>query len=311
MAPIITIAPTASLYTPAQVKAYAERIGLDLDGFTPDLQNLSPTHKLDSSPEFLYDRMVIKKQGGSLCCGMNGFFMLMLRGLGYKAINVSARQNLSPYPEPPTNFSFMGHITTIVQLGPGDALYLVDVAFGRNCPVRPIPLIIGSTVLGGTPEEEFRITRFIHPEAALQIHHSHLEPALDVTVGHWALNYRCSGLHNDWALLFIFNLVELFNVPDDWVEYTHWINARPTKLYSENVFALKFFLIDGDKDKVGRYFMIGHKTYRRVGAHYAPVKEFKTERERVNILREDFGIIVSEEEIGNISGAVALPLALV
>ncbi|GJJ15364.1 hypothetical protein Clacol_009640 [Clathrus columnatus] len=327
MSPTITIAPRASLYSSAQVKAYAERIGFDLLGFTPDLKNLSrimllhlitfpfentvmhcsSNHILDTSPEFLYERMVVKKHGGSLCCGMNGLLLLMLRGLGYRAIVVSGRVNTSPYPEPATNFLFITHTAIIVQLDPDNSLYLVDVGFGGTGPVRPIPLISGTIVPGGFPPEENLLTRFVHPHAAL--HHSYSED--DVVVGDWAVSYRSPGTQDDWAIQWIFNLVELVNVPNDWIAYSQWLSVYPPKLFAENFFAIKYFLIDGDENKVGRVFMTGNKTYRKVGGRSVLQKEIRTERERFDILKEDFGIIVSEEEIRNIRGAVALPSTLV
>ncbi|GJJ15363.1 hypothetical protein Clacol_009639 [Clathrus columnatus] len=296
MSPTITISSTPSLYSPAQVKAYAERIGLKTDG--------SQTHMLDTTPEFLYERMVVKKHGGSLCCGSNGLLLLMLRGLGFRAVTVSGRVNESPYPEPPTKFSFITHTAIIVQLDSDNALYLVDVGWGGTGPIRPIPLIAGATVTGSIPPEELRLTRFIHPQAAL--HHSHSED--DVVVGDWAFSYRCPGSQDDWAVQYIFNLVELVNVPNDWIAYSQWLSMYPSKLFAENVFAMKFFLVDGDVIKVGRNFLIGNKTFLKVDSGRSVLqKEIKTEKERVDILREEYGIILSEEEIASIGGAVALP----
>lgn len=75
---------------------------------------------------------------------------------------------------------------------------------------------------------------------------------------------------------------------------------------------VKYFLVnpddDGEDAPMGRLTMVGTRTHRRVGATSVPQKEFTTERERVRILKEDFGIVVEEEEVGNIRGPVALPI---
>ncbi|GJJ15361.1 hypothetical protein Clacol_009637 [Clathrus columnatus] len=265
MSPTITIAPKPSVYTSDQVKSYAERIGLDTEGFKPDLQNLarviSSTHEVDTSPDAVYERMVVKKNGGSWCCGTNGLLLLMLRGLGYRGITVPSRVDLSPPSAPLTELTFFTHIALIVQLDPDNALYLVDVGFGGNGPHRPIPLIPGAVVPGGAPPEEIRITRFVHPQAAL--HRSH--PEDDVSVGDWALSYRCPGSKDDWEIQYTFSLMELAQIPNDWEALAQWLSAHPPKLFSENVMAIKFFLVDGDENKVGRLVMIGHKTYQKVG----------------------------------------------
>ncbi|KIJ53379.1 hypothetical protein M422DRAFT_43052 [Sphaerobolus stellatus SS14] len=158
-----------SFYSAEHVAAYAYRIVLDTTAFVPDLSGLakvvklhilafpfensrlhySAEHEVDTSPEAVYDRLVVHRLGGIWCCGMNGLLLGMLRGLGYRAVGVCGRVNMSP-PSPATLFTFLAHMAILVQL-PDNTPYFVDVGYGGNGLVRPIPLQDGAIVPGGAP----------------------------------------------------------------------------------------------------------------------------------------------------------------
>ncbi|KIJ53376.1 hypothetical protein M422DRAFT_43051 [Sphaerobolus stellatus SS14] len=323
MSPLDIKSGIPSFYSPAHVAAYAHVIGLDTAAFVPDLASLarvvklhllafpfensrlhySAEHEVDTSPEAVYDRLVANRLGGVWCCGANGLLLGMLRGLGYRAIGVFGRVNMSPPSSPPTLFTFLSHMAVLVQL-PDNTPYLVDVGFGGNGIVRPIPLQDGAIVPGGASPEEHRLTRFAHPQSSLNPSDASLD---------WALQYRCPGPQAEWATLYIFKLTEM--IEGDWVAYAQWLSAHPPPICGENVLCVRYFLADplnnpdAPDAPIGRMTMVGNKTHRRVGDTSVPQKEFSTEEERVRILKEDFGIHVGEEEIGNIRGPVALPRA--
>ncbi|KIJ53380.1 hypothetical protein M422DRAFT_242525 [Sphaerobolus stellatus SS14] len=88
-------------------------------------------------------------------------------------------------------------------------------------------------------------------------------------------------------------------IEGDWVAYAQWLSVHPPPICGEKVLYAP----------IGRVTMVGNRTHRRVGDMSVPQKEFNTEEERVRILKEDFGIHVGEEEIGNIQAPVALSRA--
>jgi len=193
-------------------------------------------------------------------------------------------------------------MSILVQLD-NNLVYLVDVGFGGSGLVRPVLLEDGQVVPGSASPEEHRIIHFTHPQAGL-------------VQSEWGLQQRCGTHQPDWTLLYVFRVVETF--PEDWVAYSQWLSAHPVPLFRENVIAVKFFLVDPDNDcpeaPIGRLAMAGrlgmapNRVQRRVGDTSVTIKEFTTERERVKILKEDFGIFVDEDEISNIQAPAALPI---
>lgn len=246
-----------------------------------------------------------------------------------RVLPVAGRVNMSQPTSPtPHTFTFLTHLVLLVQLPPSNSLYLVDVGFGGNGPVRPMPFPLStlesqsplslssfqaeiehfSLVQGGAPPEQHRLTLYHHPLSAL-------EPS--ALTADWALQYRCRGSEHqeDWSTLYIFKPIEVIN-HHDWIPFAQWLSIYPVDLFQENVLVAKYFIVDQDDDddeekvKIGRTTMVGNKVFRRVGARSEFLKEFKTEKERVRILRDEFGIVVEENEIGNITKwKAALPLA--
>ncbi|KAF8510144.1 cysteine proteinase [Hysterangium stoloniferum] len=313
-----------SFYSPAQLQAYLNRIGFSGDpvSLKPDFKNLEylvqhhlttfpfentrlhyeANHEVNTDPQFVYSRLVEKREGGSWCCGHNGIFLGMLRALGYRAIAVSGRVNQNATGQPEC-YTFLSHMFCFVQLSSegtpdnsASRIYLVDVGFGGTGPIRPLLLEVGQTVQGTAFPEEHRIMRASHPQSSL-------------SDTQWALEYRCG---SNWSLLYIFNHVETY--PADWIAYCQWFCAHPTPRFKANVVCVQYFVVeDGGEGEsgpsFGRLIMFGNKVQRRVGLESTTVKEFATERERIQILKEDFGVLVQEGEVQNIMNTLAaLPL---
>ncbi|KAF8590406.1 cysteine proteinase [Ramaria rubella] len=326
-----------SFYSTAQVQSYLQRINFgDLSTVHPNLKNLqqlvtlhllafpfentqlhyTTTHEIDVTPEVVYNRLVANRQGGSWCCGQNGLFLGMLRGLGYRAYAVSGRVNLSPPSEEARSFTFLSHMALIVQLDeetamaditrhetpqtPESKTYLVDVGFGGTGIVRPMLLETGRIVPGPAPPEEHRLIRGTHPESSL---------CEDESSRLWVLQYRC-GSHQPWSHLYIFDERETY--PSDWVAYSQWLCAHPVALFKQNVLCVRHFIDTHDNDglgvRLGRLVLIGTRVQRRVGEETHTVREISTEIERLQILKEDFGITIEHDDIQNITGtSAALP----
>lgn len=133
-----------------QVQAYLDRvnyagtpsvsadtlIGLhQAHAFAIPFENLDVMHgvpiRLDQ--ERFYEKIVGKKRGG-LCFEMNGLFKLVLDRIGFTSWFIAGQVYFPPDDAPGPA---LGHVAIACRLG--EALYLVDVGFGRGF-IQPLPL---------------------------------------------------------------------------------------------------------------------------------------------------------------------------
>ena len=148
-------------YTVAQPEYFAplpdlgmalERIGLDPKGdYSPSKGNLQklmlahimtvPYETLDCcdymrhvcfAPPWLFQKFVIERRGG-YCFEINGFFMAILKALGYDCYPISGRLLFGR-----TVYSAMSHRTTVVTID--GVRYLCDVGYGAGCAEGPVEI---------------------------------------------------------------------------------------------------------------------------------------------------------------------------
>ena len=199
----------------------------------------------------------------------------------------------------PPESGCQGNLTSQNSGNSEAATYLVDVGFGGTGLARPILLRTGQTVPGCAPPEEHRLVRGMHPESSLEVDESSQD---------WLLQYRCGSHQPDWTVMYLFKESESF--PDDWVAYSQWLSAHPPEIFQNNVVCIRYFAIDHDTKveeakrpgiSLGRLVMMGRRVQKRIGDQSQTVREFSTERERVHVLKEDFGIMVDDDEVQNIA----------
>ncbi|THU83475.1 cysteine proteinase [Dendrothele bispora CBS 962.96] len=132
----------------------------------------STHHSMDVSPQGLYQRLVIERNG-SYCYGLNGLLLWMLLGMGYRAYSGQARVNTTPNGWDTPRYIQMSHMVLFVQpmhwptVTNGDtdatnnARYLVDVGFGGGGLTRPMLLDDreDNFILGTGPTERHRLRR--------------------------------------------------------------------------------------------------------------------------------------------------------
>ena len=86
--------------------------------------------------EWIFEKVVTKKRGG-FCFELNYLFNLLLKDLGYNVLLLGGSVFQPPcFSEPGLDNE---HILSLVSLN-GNS-YIVDVAFGGNCAVEPLPLV--------------------------------------------------------------------------------------------------------------------------------------------------------------------------
>ncbi|MBV8885110.1 MAG: arylamine N-acetyltransferase, partial [Chroococcidiopsidaceae cyanobacterium CP_BM_RX_35] len=82
-------------------------------------------------PASLVTKLVKERRGG-YCYELNGLFLMVLQHLGFTVTSMAAR-----LVKPNGSFKQRSHQMMLVEIG--EKRWLVDVGFGGNCPIEPIP----------------------------------------------------------------------------------------------------------------------------------------------------------------------------
>ncbi|KAM6489257.1 arylamine N-acetyltransferase 1 [Amanita muscaria] len=289
----------------------------------------APSHAVDVDPQNLYRRFLDEKKG-SYCFGQNSFVLYILRGLGYRAYNAAARVNVHRLPEP-TDFPPYDHIIVFVQpISDSNITYLFDVGFS-NGPSRPILLTDSdkSIVIGTTETERFRIRKRADPRSSLESRDASNDRHLD-----WALEVQHVNKHTPdpltapWIPLYPFNEDEFYENDIYNASFSYCTSSMPIHggRLRENLVVSKFFLLDSEgnlifdsdtaarelvntdvsKRNLGRALLFG-KELKFIRGGESETTVLKTESERIAVLKDYFGIVITDEEKGYIRG---LPSAI-
>ncbi|KAE9409483.1 cysteine proteinase [Gymnopus androsaceus JB14] len=296
-------------------------------------------HSMDISHSGLYQRLVVEGKG-SYCFGMNTLFLQMIRALGYRAFSGAARINTASPDAPPNFLAFVHKILFVQPFRDSNTTYFVDASGGGSCLTRPILLKPGAKVLGATPSEWHTLVKTSRPESSLAYSPDSNETARlewRLVVSHTPRNGPTST-----KIIYSFPEDEFFNADYDASNigiYTG-VWARKESFWQENIVCSRcFWLTDeemagetndqlessqGDvysegaiprwdgslmSRYLGRLGLQKNELKRHVGTHSETVKTFHTELERMAILREFFGIDISQTDLENIRGrAPALEL---
>ncbi|ESK91089.1 arylamine n-acetyltransferase 1 [Moniliophthora roreri MCA 2997] len=262
----------------------------------------SPEHYMVVEPQGLFQRLV-KEKNGSYCFGKTGLLLHMLRGLGYRVYPACARVNENQNdPTAPPIFTPTTHLVLFVQPIPGsNVTYLVDVGFGGTVPVRPILLEEGNVVEGATPTEKHRLSKGFIPGSSSE------NPT------EWVWQVDCLHLkegqsEQKWKLLYVFDETERFQVDINCGNHYVATFGQNSTVFADNVLAIKHFWLDEapiEERQIGTVILFRGRVRRNIGAHAENIKDLKTDEERIEALREYFGVTVEKEWISNIKGRSA------
>ena len=334
----------ASAYSPVQIDRYLEYIQiprqyrrasnppLDIDFLSTlhsyqlsriPYENLSlhysPFHSISLDPQVLYQKIVGEGRGrGGYCMENAILFNHVLRGLGFKVYTAPAkiRPRVNGVPEG----EYMGwvHIVNIVTLYTTSSTgqqqkqkYMVDVSFGGDGAIHPLPLIHGHVIQNiGTQQ-----IRLVHDFIPSQIHRDEDEGAQKM----WIYQYR-NGEHAPWNAYYAFPEFEFAH--QDFEVLNCFTSKSPDSFQTFTVLAVKFLrrhLENGADDRgekmkqvgrigeaevYGKVMLVNGDVKRNLGGKTELFKTCKTEAERIEALREYFHLNLKEEEIEGIKGTV-------
>ncbi|KAK3358873.1 arylamine N-acetyltransferase 2 [Lasiosphaeria hispida] len=322
----------ASAYSPAQVAEYLEFIGLD-QSFHPsanpvlDLSYLttlfvhqitavpyenllihySPDHVVRLDPQLLFTKIVTSRRGrGGYCMENSIFFNHILRALGFAdAYTAGVRIRLRTDGVPAGPYTGFVHVINIVTL-PADnntpssaprQRYAVDVGFGGDGPTLPMPLVEGLVHHNSIGTQEIRYTRGFLPTQRFRG-----EGAARM----WIYQYR-NGTDRPWNSFYAFS-AEFEFMENDFNVVSHFTSQAPESPQSKTPLVIRFFRgqgrVPGEVRVTGKVMLVNGDVKRNVTGKTELVKTCVTEPERVEALREYFGIELTPEEVESIRGRV-------
>ena len=280
----------------------------------------TPTHILPlSPPNYLFKKLVTRNFGG-YCMEQNLLFSNILRSLRYDVYLTGARISHSVGDTRGKNADGYGgfeHMVIFMLIG--DAKYLVDVGFGSGNALAPVLLKEGEEVKC-QPGMVGRVVRRPLAASTLRgagtqdwwVFQNKIEGKDDVGEGGWT-NAYCFGEMEWFEEDFAVSNYKTSQSPRSWFTYTFVVTRMILK--GEKADGEKVQVEQGGasgKEKegkevelVGSVTMFGGRLTRRIGGGGSEVlKDFRSEAERVEMLREWFGVELREEEREGIKGVV-------
>ncbi|KAL8692670.1 MAG: hypothetical protein Q9218_002343 [Villophora microphyllina] len=243
----------------------------------------SPTQTVSLDLDVLYEKFVCKRRGG-YCMEQNAFFGTILRSIGYEVTNVGARVSDAVNGGPGIRYEPWSHMVNIITISARK--YMVDVGFGGNGATAPLPLE-ENTVHSRISLGEMRLVTSALPE--------HTDRAQRL----WIYQVR-STPQDAWSPIYSFTETEFF--PQDYEMMNFYTSNSKKCFFTYAIVAAKMVMEDGKL--VGSVTMFNGEAKKRVGNEVVETRTCRSEKERLEVLRGWFGIVLAEEEERGIRGAV-------
>jgi arylamine N-acetyltransferase len=224
--------------------------------------------------------------------GQNMFFNYMLRGLGFTVYSAGSRVRRREHGVPVGDYIGWSHVVNIVTLesnGQEGQRYVVDVGFGGDGPTKPLPLTDGVVMHNlGTQE--------------VMLKYENIDSNLDPGQKLWV--YKIWN-HEADVRKDVYCFAEVEFLPQDFSVMSYFVNNSPSSWFTTTVVAVKKLLDEHGKEVVAKETLFGAEVKRNMGGKTRLVRTCTTEEERVQVLGDMFGLVLSEEEREGITGSAA------
>ena len=178
----------------------------------------------------------------------------------------------------------MANIVTIE-----DKKYMLDIGFGANGPTQPMLLEHGYEVDGIEPSR-------------IRLIYDHIPDTTNKAPDQRLWIFQCMSAPTErWKNLYSFTELEF--LPQDYEIMNYWTSHSRKTFFTFKVVAVKY-LLDDSGELVGTMTMVGGEVKRVIEGKSEVLMECKTEDERVQALKEVFGIGLIDEERRGIKGLV-------
>lgn len=239
----------------------------------------TPARGVDISLEAIFDRVVNKRRGG-WCFSLNKLAYELLRAIGFTVQFTLARVCKPLHHTDPIRYGGLTHRVSIVRFA-DESKYVFDIGFGATS-FYPLKL-----------EEGFQVEFFGHKRRINRVIHNKHEPEIlgNPTVEHWRVEEY---LGNDddgnekWTPCYAFNETQYYD-PDCTVGnfYSNFAPLSP--------FLKSFWVMQATLD--GTYLLLLGRDFK-VRSSKGDIKKItiESEQQRLDILKEYYGIEFTEEE---------------
>ncbi|KAF8952660.1 N-terminal acetyltransferase [Podila verticillata] len=233
---------------------------------------------VDISLEGIYDRVMNKHRGG-WCFSLNKLAFELLRGIGFRVQFTLARVCKPKHYTDPIRYSGLTHRVTIVRFD--DSKYVFDIGFG---PTSFYPLKL---------EEGFQIEYFGHKRRMTKVVHNEHEPEIlgNPTVELWRVEEYLGDDdegNEKWTPSYSFDERQYYEPDCDIGNF--YCSSSPS-----SPFLTSFLVVQGTLD--GVYKLLVNKEFKIRSTKGDVTKAIiETEQQRQDILKEHFGIVLTEEE---------------
>ena len=237
----------------------------------------------------------LKYGRGGRCMENNGFFGTVLRSLGCEVRNCGGRVSRAMSPikhireEQGHTYDGWNHMLNLVQFD--GEWWVVDVGMGTMGPCIPYPLKDGHEQVSIEPR---KIRLQLRPIAE-----SHASPTNGVNPPKlWCydvcLKPGKDGEEDKWIPYYCFTETEF--LPQDY-EMMSWFTSTNKKcFFTYTVVVMKMLLDEAGEKIIGNITLVNDGVMKNVGADREQLRTLKTEQDRIEALKEFFGIELTEEE---------------
>ncbi|KAF2089544.1 arylamine N-acetyltransferase 1 [Saccharata proteae CBS 121410] len=269
--------------TPAEQFEYLARLQTYSLASIP-FENLSlhysPHRQVTLDPDELFRKQVENPGRGGYCMENNLVFNIVLRSLGFNLYSAGARVNEDG------RYSGWSHMINLVTIG--EHKYFVDVGFGPNGSIRPLRL-----------DHDGQIIAHIAP-ASSRLVWKNIEPNTDPNQRLWVYQHRNDDDH-DWKDMYCFTELEFTTA--DYQMMNYYTSTNSKTFFTYKIICAKMILGE-DEELAGVVILQQEDLKWRFNGKTETQLKLKNEQERVEKLRDVFGISLKPSEQNGIRGLV-------
>ena len=239
----------------------------------------SAHHSVNVHPEALFTKIIGDNNGrGGYCMENNALFGTLLLSLGFDIYSAGARVNNGGV------FTGWTHMINIVTID--ETKYHVDVGFGGNGPVVPMPL-----------ERSGVVREHIKPAAA-RLQWRNIPGNTDPNQRLWVFEHR-QDENSDFTMTYCFTELEF--LPSDYAVMNYFTSTSKHTFFTRTIVVEKK-LLDDAGEFAGQLIMSDGDLKWRMHGKKTKQIEFGSEKDRLSALEEHFGIRFGEVERVGIQG---------
>ncbi len=166
--------------------------------------------------------------------------------------------------------------------------YMVDVGFGGNGATAPLPLEDSTTGSQRIRPSEMRLIR------------SNIQQHTDPSQRLWLYQVRETP-DREWQAQYCFTETEF--LPRDYEMMNFWTSQSRVSIFTQSILMAKM-VMDEKGVLVGALTMFNGEVKKKVGTETVESRSCGSEKERLEVLKEWFGVRLTEKEQKGITGLV-------